>query len=285
MTHRFLRTLCPNLPEQGATVNAILTVGSSFDGEGIACRKKALYEHREKAAMNKPKINRHCPVRGCRTNKPHAYDPIVNGLIREFASPAKLTSYVHHAMAELRDSICRDLADGKLFAWHARLRQPEELYIRTLYALFISGEKELHHILSGDTPNGLSGLYSKVNAVVFEGRGLLQVSQPGLNYGAFTPMGTLNDGAHVSFKSFMTCISLAGNPEYISGFAGRYFEHLNTYCTYLGHMHELFKAGKPRDVVLAAVTNLHRPASHWEAQQKRTQRTKPPNEAGSIYVV
>ena len=80
-------------------------------------------------------------------------------------------------MAELRESICRDLTENKIFAWYSRLRLPEELYIRTLYALFIATDKELIHILSGATPNGLSPLYSKVNEVVFEGRGLLQVSQ------------------------------------------------------------------------------------------------------------
>jgi hypothetical protein len=173
-------------------------------------------------------------------------------------------------MEELRDSICRDLADGRMFAWLARLRQPEELYVRTLYALFISDEKELHHILSGDIPNGLSSLYRRVNAVVFEGRGLLQVSQPGLTYGAFAPMGTLHEGAHVSFRAFATWVSLAQNAQSLpTGFPDKYFEHLRTCCTYLSHMHELFKAGRPKDVVLAAAINLHRPASYWEAQQKR----------------
>src|SRR5216683_2951661 len=106
--------------------------------------------------MNKRKsrVNPHCPVPGCKTDKPHADDPIMEGLIHEFAPPDKLTFWVLHAMAELRDSICRDLADKKIFAWHTRLRQPEELYIRTLYALFIAGEKELQHILSGAMPNG-----------------------------------------------------------------------------------------------------------------------------------
>jgi hypothetical protein len=226
--------------------------------------------------MRKAKINPQCPVRGCRTNKPHADDRVVKGLIYEFAPPDKLTFWVLHAMAELRDSICRDLADGKLFAWHARLRQPEELYIRTLYALFISGEKELHHILSGDMPNGLSGLYSKVNEVVFEGRGLLQVTQPGLNYGAFTPMDTLNEGAHVSFTELMTCIGFVRNPEYLSAdFPDKYFKHLTTYCTYLHHMHELFKAGRTKDAVLAAAINLHRPASYWEAQRERAKEQGP----------
>ena len=226
--------------------------------------------------MSKTKINRYCPARGCRTNKPHADDPVVKGLIYEFAPPDKLTFWVLHAMAELRDSICRDLAERKMFAWHARLRQPEELYIRTLYALFISGEKELHHILSGDMPNGLSRLYCKVNEVVFEGRGLLQVSQPGLNYGAFTPMDTLNEGAHVSFTEIMTCIGLVRNPELLpADFPGNYFKHLTTYCTYLGQMHELFKAGRTKDVVLAAAINLHRPASYCEARRERERKQGP----------
>jgi len=38
-------------------------------------------------------------------------------------------------MAELSQSICRDLAEKKIFAWISRLRPPEEIYIRTLYAL------------------------------------------------------------------------------------------------------------------------------------------------------
>jgi hypothetical protein len=207
-------------------------------------------------------------VRGCKTDKPHSDDPIVKGLIREFAPPDKLTFRAFQAMEELRDSICRDLADGKLFAWHARLRQPEELYIRVLYALFISDQRELHHILSGEPPNGLSGLYRKVNEVVFEGRGLLQAPQPGLNYGAFTPMDTLHEGAHVSFRAFMTWISLAQNAQFLPpDFPGTYYKHLATYCAYLKHMHELFKAGRPRSVVLQAVINLHRPASYWEARQ------------------
>ena len=77
------------------------------------------------------------------------------------------------AIAELGRSISRDLAEGKYFAWFTRMRQPEELYVRTVYALFIATEKELHHIISGETPNGLAGYYRAVNKIVFEGRGLL----------------------------------------------------------------------------------------------------------------
>lgn len=148
------------------------------------------------SASKNAKINPHCPVKRCRTTKPHADDPIVKGLIAAFGSPEQMTSWVLSAMAELRHSICRDMAENKLFAWYTRLRQPEELYIRTLYALFVADEKELHHVLSGDTPNVISALYRKVNELVFEGKGLLSAEQPSLNYGTFTPMEVLHAGAH-----------------------------------------------------------------------------------------
>jgi hypothetical protein len=219
--------------------------------------------------------NPHCPIRGCRTSQPHADDPIAKGLIHEFAPPEKLTFWVLHGMAELRDSICRDVTDQKIFAWHTRLRQPEELYIRTLYALFVADEKELHHVLSGAMPNGLSGLYSRVNALVFEGRGLLQAPQPGLNHGTFTPMDTLNDGAHLSFPAFMTCIGMARNPQYLpSDLPAKYHKHLTTYCKYLEYMHGMFKAGKDKKHVLSGVINLHRPASYWNEQQRQLKEKK-----------
>jgi hypothetical protein len=219
--------------------------------------------------MKKSKINPHCPVRGCKTSQPHQDDPIVKGLIAEFGPPDKLSSWVLAAMAELRESIMRDLTEKRIFAWQTRLRQPEELYVRALYLLFLASEQEKHHILSGDMPNGLSGLYAKVNKEVFEGRGLLQTEQPGLTYGTFTPMDTLNDGAHVSFRAFATCIGTVKNPEYLgSDFPDRYCKHLNTYCNYLNYMSNMFKGGKPRDIVLAGVKNLHKPASYWAEQQK-----------------
>ena len=184
-------------------------------------------------------------------------------MILEFAPPEKMTLWARTAMAELSESICRDLIAKKVFAWHSRLRQPEELYIRTLYALFVATEEELPHILSGDRPNNsLSSLYEKVNKVVFEGRGLLQVDQPGLSYGTFRPIDTLNDGAHASFRAFLTCIGLARNPENLPA-ADKYCEHLATYCRYLNYMHEMFKAGKTKADVLSGVKNLHKPASHW----------------------
>jgi hypothetical protein len=223
----------------------------------------------EDTMTKRKKVNPDCPVPGCKADQPHAADPIVNALIHEFAPPEKMTFWVLGGMAELRNSITRDLKDGQLFAWHTRLRQPEELYVRTLYALFIAGEKELHHILSGDMPNGLSGMYSKVNDVVFEARGALLIAQPGLEYGTFTPLDTLNDGAHLSFAAFMTCIGLAHNPQYLSqDFVEKYFKHLTTYCTHLDYMHDMFKAGKTKNDVLTGVKTLHKPDSYWKRQQE-----------------
>ena len=213
----------------------------------------------------KKKNNPYCPVAGCKTSKSHIDDPIVKGLIRAFAPPDKMTLCARVAMAELSESICTDFVENKLFAYVTRLRQPEELYIRTLYALFIATEAELPHILSGASPNGFSHLYSAVNRVVFEGRGLLQVKQQGLRSGTFTPMEMLNDGAHLSFRSLLTCIGWARNPENVPSLED-YRKHLSTYCTYLNHMHAMFRAGKEKKDVLAAVVNLHRPANHWKAR-------------------
>lgn len=172
------------------------------------------------------------------------------------------------AIVELGQSISRDLAEGKYLAWHTRLRQPEELYIRTLYALFIATEKELHHIISGETPNGLSGYYRQVNRLVFEGRGLLLADQPGLNYGTFKPMETLHDGAHASFKAFLTVIGMRKNPEFLPS-AEAYTKHLLTYCKYLDYMEGMLRAGKEKKHVLEGVKNLHRPATHWQASQAK----------------
>jgi len=198
-------------------------------------------------------------VSGCRTTGPHAGDPIVQGLILQFAPPEKMAIWTRVAIAELRESICRDMAENRVFAWYSRLRLPEELYVRTLYALFIATDKELIHILSGVTPNDLSPLYSKVNEVVFEGRGLLQASQPGLKQGTFRPINILHDGAHGSFPAFMACIGLSRNPQNVPS-PERHGEHLQRYCAFLDYMHGMFKAGKTRPEVLAAVKQLHRPA-------------------------
>ncbi|HLI63286.1 MAG TPA: hypothetical protein VKV05_07785 [Terriglobales bacterium] len=142
-------------------------------------------------SKQKNRANPHCPVPGCKTFKPHADDDQVKGLISTFAAPDKMARWVCAAISELGQSMQRDWTEKKTFAWLSRLRQPEELYIRTLYALFIANEKELHHVISGDPPNGISPLYDKVNEVVFGGRGILTTTQPG----SFKPMEFLHQAA------------------------------------------------------------------------------------------
>jgi len=213
--------------------------------------------------MKSKKKNPNCPVPGCRTQAPHADDLAVKALILEFGPPERMTRWALAAMAELRDSICRDLAEKKVLAWYTRLRQPEELYVTVLYALFIAEEKELHHILSGETPNGLSRLYAKVNGVILGGRGLLQVSQMGAISGSFKPIDMLHAGAHASFPAFMTCIGIARDPSALPSL-DVYFKHLTTYCTYLDYMRGMFEDGKAKEHVLAGVVSLHKPASHWQ---------------------
>jgi hypothetical protein len=216
--------------------------------------------------MKKP--NPRCPVLGCRTDKPHDTDPLVQGMLAEFGSPEKLTLWTRIAMAEISQSICRDLQEKKIFAWLSRLRQPEEIYVRTLYTLFIATKEELPHIVSGDTPNGMMGYYKPVNKLVFEDRGLLDATQPGLTVGSFKAVDALHAGAHGSFSAIMTCIGLAHHPEALPS-PDKYIEHVGKYCTYLNYMHEMFKGGKSKQDVLAGVISLHNPASYWAEQQAK----------------
>ena len=204
------------------------------------------------------KPNPHCPVPGCKATTAHLNDPIVKVLMIEFGPPAKMAEWTLAAMAELREYVCRDLVSKKVFAFHTRIRQPEELYIRVLYALFVASDQEIPHILSGATPNGLSSLYREVNRVVFENHGLLLTPQSGQSFGTFQPIDALHDGAHVSFRSFLTCIGWVRNPEHLPS-AEKYCQHLTAYCNYLNYMQEAFKAGKSKKDVLAGVINLHRP--------------------------
>ena len=209
------------------------------------------------------KLNPHCPVRGCKTVTPHAADPFTKQLIQEFGPPARMVTWALAAMTELMESICRDLIEKKVLAWYTRLRQPEEIYVTVLYALFIADEKELHHVLSGETPNGLSSRYDKVNELVLGGRGLMQVSQQGGSSGTFKPIDMLHAGAHASFPAFMTCIAISRNPAALPSLE-EYARHLGTYCTYLNYMRQMFEGGKAKEHVLAGVISLHKPAGHWQ---------------------
>jgi hypothetical protein len=210
-------------------------------------------------SKRKKETNPHCPVAGCEATKPHAEDDVVRGLIKMFAPPAEMASWVCSAIHELAESISRDLEEGRVFAWISRLRQPEELYFRALYAIFIASELELHHIISGAMPNSITPMYKKVNALILEGQGELTSVKPGLMFGTFRPIETLHGGAHTSFSSLFTCISIVHHPDMLPAeYMEKYLGHLKTYCSRLNYISGVFKAGKEKEVVLEAIKQLHR---------------------------
>lgn len=186
----------------------------------------------------------------------------MQGLLKAFSDPVQLTGWVNECIAQLRDSVKDDVDNGRLFAYFTRTRQPEELYCRTLYVLFVADDAELPHTLSGEQPNGFAAIWRKVNEVVFEGRGALEKPLQGLRGEQFTAMDTLNSSAHASFAAIVTCLGLVRNPEYQKKIP-MHLEVWNKYCTYLQYMEGMFKAGKAKEHVLAGVRNLHKPASAW----------------------
>jgi hypothetical protein len=214
----------------------------------------------------------HCPVPGCKTVAPHTDDPTVKGLCHNFSDPAKLALWTAASIAELGNSMATNLVAERNFALITRSRQPEELYIRALYAIFIATPDELAHMMSDMLPNGFRNMYRKVNQLVFEGRGLLEVSQPGLKHGDFTPMDTINRAAYGSFSRMMV-IGVAQHPEYLEPYtSGRYFNHISVYCTYVGYLQKMFEGGKDKAAALSGLINMHRPKSFWEAQAKAAKR-------------
>jgi hypothetical protein len=217
----------------------------------------------------KPKINPNCSVARCRAKAPHLNDPVVAGLVHNFSDLAKVAHWTCACIAELGKSMADDIAAGRRFALITRTRQQEELYIRALYAMFIADPGEVAHIMSDATPNSFSEMYRKVNQLIFGGKGLLEVKQPGLTSGTFTAMGTINSGAHASFSTMLMVIGFAKNPEYFKAYTnGEYFDHISIYCSYLDHVGKQFAAGKDKVTVLAELTELHLPKNLAESMAK-----------------
>jgi hypothetical protein len=149
------------------------------------------------------------------------------------------------------------------------MRQPEELYFRTLYILFLATDDEVPHILSGDLPNYFSQIYNKVNKVILEGRGEMTEVKPGLVSGEFRMIDNLNDGAHVGFGAMQMIVNIAQNPEYTPNMAA-YLKHIENYCARINYMYmrQMFEAGRDKKTVFEAVKNLHRPKEYWEQKAK-----------------
>lgn len=180
-------------------------------------------------------------------------------------SPADVIDWTKLCIVELIQSVIDDVNKGRIFAYLTRWRDPEELYTRVLYAMFVAPPDHLPHIFSGDVPNGFTQMWKRVNEVVFEGNGTLFKEQVGLNGEVFTTMGTLNQNAHNSFSTMLTTLGIVkSKPEDWKPRIKKHVEHWQKYVEYLNHIELLFRAGRDKADVLQAIINMHRSIKRWE---------------------
>jgi len=180
-------------------------------------------------------------------------------------SSADVIDWTKRCIVELIQSVIDDVNKGRMFAYLTRWRDPEELYTRVLYAMFVAPADHLPHIYSGDMPNGFAAMWKKVNEIVFEGNGTLFKEQVGLDGEVFTTMETLNQNAHNSFSTMLTTISIVrSKPEEWHSRIKKHVEHWQKYVEYLNHIELLFRAGRDKVDVLQAIINMHRSVKRWE---------------------
>ena len=212
-----------------------------------------------------------CPVSRCKAKTPHVDDSTVKAFMRQ--SPAEVIDWTKRCIVELIQSVIDDVNKDRIFAYLTRWRDPEELYTRVLYALFVAPADHLPHIFSGEMPNGFAAMWKQVNEIVFEGNGTLFKEQVGLNGEVFTPMDTLNQGAHNSFSTMLTTISVVrGKPEEWQPRIKKHVEHWQKYVEYLNHIEQLFRAGRKKEDVLQAIINMHRSIKRWEEVAREQRR-------------
>lgn len=204
-----------------------------------------------------------CPVSGCKAKIPHATNSTVKACMS--LSPADVIDWTKRCIVEIIQSVIDDVNKNRIFAYLTRWRDPEELYIRVLYALFVAPADHLPHIFSGDMPNGFAAMWRKVNEVVFEGNGTLLEEKIGLKGETFTAMDALNQGAHNSFSTMLTTIGIVrAKPEEWHPQIKKHIEHWQKQVEYLNHIEGLFRAGREKADVLQAIINMHRSIKRWE---------------------
>lgn len=201
----------------------------------------------EKQKTNNP----HCRVPGCRTKQPHLSSQITVGLHAAFSDPERLARWTKHCIAELINSVINDVNTGRFFAYLTRWRQPDEMYYRTLYILFVADKAAIPHIVSGEMPNSFSAMQKAVNQTVFDGKRILDRPQSGLSGEQFTVFDTLNSSAHASFATIVMCIEFAKKPEFRTPIIEKHLEYWKTLCNNLDSIEGMFKSGKTKDEVLA----------------------------------
>lgn len=214
----------------------------------------------------KKQLNPHCPVPGCRAKAPHRQDPHVEALLNQ--SPATITEWTKRCIVELVQSVIADVnapGAGRMFAYLTRWRDPEELYHRVSYALLIAPENHLPHIFSGELPNSFSAIWSKVNEVIYEGRGELLKQRIDPSGRTFSAMDLLNQNAHNSYFTMLMTFGVVreSSNEWKTHVQG----HVDSWqrrVEYLNHIEGLFRIGRDKAVVLKAITSMHRPLEAWK---------------------
>lgn len=208
--------------------------------------------------MKRKKKNPHCPVPGCKTKHPHLSSPTTAGLHNTFSNPERLALWTKSCIVELINSVIEDVNKGRFFAYLTRWRQPDEMYYRALYMLFVADEAAIPHIVSGEMPNSFPAMQKAANQTVFDGKRTLDKPQSGLGGEQFTAFDTLNNSAHASFATIVTCIEFARKPEFRGPIIDKHLEYWKTLCNNLDHIEIMFRAGQSREGVLAEFKKLSR---------------------------
>jgi hypothetical protein len=194
-------------------------------------------------AKKKTKINLHCAVIGCRTKQPHLSNPTTAGIHAAFTKPEQLAAWVKASLVEIVQSVIDDVNNHRYFAYLTRFRQPEEMYYRALYVLFVAQPPEITHIMSNEVPNSFSAMWKAVNAKVYAGKGSLDRQQVGLGSEPFTAMDTLNSGAHASLGAVVTVIDLSRNRVKWQPIIAKHINYWKSLCDNLDWIEQKFKAG------------------------------------------
>jgi len=197
------------------------------------------------------KRNVHCPVPGCRTQQPHLLSSTTASLHQIFSNPERLAEWVKCCIAELINSVIGDINSGRFFAYLTRWRQPQELYCRALYILFVAEEAAVPHIVSGELPNSFSRMWESVNETVFDGKAALDAPLTGLRGEQFTAMNTLNESAHASLATIVMCVEFARKPDFRAPIIDKHLAYWKTLCNHLDQIEKAFKTGRNKQEVLA----------------------------------
>ena len=201
--------------------------------------------------------NPHCPVPNCRTKQPHLSSSPTAGLHDAFSDPETCAQWTKHCIVELIQSVIDDLKKKRFFAYLTRFRQPDEMYYRALYLIFVADKDAIPHVLSGELPNSFSAMQKAVNQTVFGGKRALDKPQSGLSGEQFTVFDTLNSSAHASCAIIVACIDFAKKPESKVPIIEKHLAYWKTLCTNLDEVEKMFKEGKKRAEVLVEFKKLH----------------------------